>query len=59
MANKNENSSDGSSGGVTQLGANTPMPASPDEAVLEAAANPHPGEDYLCLLYTSPSPRDS
>ena len=53
MANKNENSSDGSSGGVTQLGANTPMPASPDEAVLEAAANPHPGEDYL-IRFSAP-----
>jgi 7-cyano-7-deazaguanine reductase len=33
--------------GLTQLGAPTPLPASPDEAVLESVPNPHPGERYL------------
>jgi 7-cyano-7-deazaguanine reductase len=38
---------------LTQLGANTKLPASPDEAVLERAANPHPGSDYL-IRFTAP-----
>jgi len=38
---------------LTQLGANTPLPASPDQAVLERAANPHPNVDYL-IRFTAP-----
>jgi 7-cyano-7-deazaguanine reductase len=33
--------------GATQLGAKSPVPASPGKAVLDRAANPHRGEDYL------------
>jgi len=32
---------------LTQLGAPTPLPASPDAARLERVANPHPGALYL------------
>jgi 7-cyano-7-deazaguanine reductase len=32
---------------LTQLGRPAAVPASPDEAVLETVANPHPGETYL------------
>ncbi len=38
---------------LTQLGAKTAIPASPDEAVLERAANPHPGVLYLAR-FTAP-----
>ena len=30
-----------------QLGRNTPIPASPDQAALDRVPNPHPGENYL------------
>jgi 7-cyano-7-deazaguanine reductase len=33
--------------GLTQLGAPTPAPSSPDDAVLERVANPHPDALYL------------
>jgi 7-cyano-7-deazaguanine reductase len=33
--------------GLTQLGQNAPIPASPDKAKLERVANPHPGTLYL------------
>ena len=33
--------------GLTQLGARTPVPPSPEQAILERVANPHRGEDYL------------
>ena len=39
--------------GLSQLGKPTPIPASPDEAVLERAANPHPGTLYLAR-FTAP-----
>ncbi|MDA8229733.1 MAG: preQ(1) synthase [Magnetospirillum sp.] len=32
---------------LTQLGHSSPLPASPDEAVLETVPNPHPGTLYL------------
>jgi 7-cyano-7-deazaguanine reductase len=32
---------------LTQLGRQTPMPASPDAALLERVANPHAGTHYL------------
>ncbi|CAA7624452.1 preQ(1) synthase [Magnetospirillum sp. UT-4] len=32
---------------LTQLGSKAALPASPDEAVLEAVPNPHPGTTYL------------
>ena len=45
---------------LTQLGAVTPIPASPEEAVLESVANPHPGVAYLvrftCPEFTSICP---
>ena len=45
---------------LTQLGTQTPLPASPGEAVLERVANPHPGESYLvrftCPEFTSLCP---
>lgn len=45
---------------LTQLGQQSPLPASPDEAVLEAVANPHKGSDYLvrfsCPEFTSLCP---
>lgn len=39
--------------GLTQLGQNTPLPQSPDEAVLEAVPNPQRGTDYL-VRFTQP-----
>ena len=39
--------------GLTQLGSQTALPASPDEAVLEAAPNPQIGTDYL-IRFTAP-----
>ena len=36
--------------GLTQLGASTPIPAAPEEAVLERIPNPHPGTFYLVRL---------
>jgi len=38
---------------LTQLGRLTSIPASPDEAVLERIANPHPRETYL-VRFTAP-----
>ncbi len=35
---------------LTQLGRRSPVPASPESAVLETVANPHPGETYLVRL---------
>ena len=46
--------------GTTQLGAHVPLPASPDEAVLERVANPHTDTDYAvrftCPEFTSLCP---
>ena len=39
--------------GLTQLGRPTPIPASPDEALLERVANPSPGKSYV-VRFTSP-----
>jgi 7-cyano-7-deazaguanine reductase len=45
---------------LTQLGGSGELPASPDEAVLETVANPHPGTTYLvrftCPEFTSLCP---
>ena len=38
---------------LTQLGARTPLPASPEEARLESVPNPHPGALYL-VRFTCP-----
>src|SRR5580692_12172286 len=38
---------------LTQLGRETPLPASPDEAVLECVPNPHPDSLYL-VRFTAP-----
>ncbi len=38
---------------LTQLGRNAALPATPDEAVLEHVANPHPGTLYL-VRFTCP-----
>ncbi len=38
---------------LSQLGQNTPLPQSPDEAVLERVANPHANVDYL-IRFTAP-----
>ncbi|OIR09024.1 NADPH-dependent 7-cyano-7-deazaguanine reductase [mine drainage metagenome] len=38
---------------LTQLGAKAAIPASPDAAVLETVANPHPGTPYL-VRFTAP-----
>ena len=38
---------------LTQLGKQTPLPQSPQEAVLERAENPHPNVDYL-IRFTAP-----
>ncbi|MGZ6016336.1 MAG: preQ(1) synthase [Phenylobacterium sp.] len=38
---------------LTQLGRSSPSPASPDEAVLERVANPHPDALYLAR-FTAP-----
>ena len=42
-----------STSGLTQLGAHAVAPASPDQAVLERVANPHPGTLYLSR-FTAP-----
>ena len=46
--------------GLTQLGGDARQPASPDEAVLERVANPHPGTRYTvrftCPEFTSLCP---
>jgi len=39
--------------GLTLLGGTAPLPASPDDAILETVANPHPGEAYL-VRFTCP-----
>jgi len=38
---------------LTQLGQATALPASPDAAILETVANPHPGTNYL-VRFTQP-----
>jgi len=38
---------------LTQLGGPSGLPASPDEAKLEAVSNPHPGTNYL-VRFTAP-----
>ena len=38
---------------LTQLGGKTELPASPEQAVLEAVDNPHPNVDYL-IRFTCP-----
>jgi len=38
---------------LKQLGRATPLPASPDEAVIESVPNPHPGTIYL-VRFTAP-----
>lgn len=38
---------------LQQLGTNTKLPASPEEAVLERVENPHPNVDYL-IRFTAP-----
>jgi 7-cyano-7-deazaguanine reductase len=38
---------------LTQLGEKSPIPASPEAAVLETVANPHPGTAYL-VRFTCP-----
>ena len=38
---------------LTQLGQRAPLPASPDEAVLESVPNPQPGVTYL-VRFTAP-----
>lgn len=38
---------------LSQLGQNTPLPASPEQAVLERVSNPHPNVDYL-IRFTAP-----
>ncbi|MGE0714072.1 MAG: preQ(1) synthase [Alphaproteobacteria bacterium] len=47
-------------GGLTQLGRQTALPESPDAAVLERVANPHPDHRYLvrftCPEFTSLCP---
>jgi len=40
-------------GALTQLGAHAPLPASPDEAVLERVPNPHPDLAY-CIRFAAP-----
>jgi len=40
-------------GGLRQLGASTAIPDSPESAVLERVANPHPGRTYL-VRFTAP-----
>ncbi len=45
---------------LSQLGAKTPLPATPDEAALERVENPHPNVDYsirfTCPEFTSLCP---
>ena len=48
MSRKNKNQ-----GELTQLGRAATLPASPDDAVLEYAANPHPDTDYF-IRFTAP-----
>ena len=47
-------------GSLTQLGGKADLPASPDDAVIESVANPHPGTAYLvrftCPEFTSICP---
>ena len=47
-------------GGLTQLGRPTPVPAGPDQAVLERVPSPHGGEHYVvrftCPEFTSLCP---
>ena len=44
---------------LTLLGAKTEYRQDYAPEVLESFVNKHPGNDYwVCLLYTSPSPRD-
>jgi len=38
---------------LTQLGHDVPLPASPEQAVLERVPNPHPGATYL-VRFTAP-----
>lgn len=38
---------------LSQLGANAPLPQSPEQAVLERVKNPHPNVDYL-IRFTAP-----
>ena len=38
---------------LKQLGRQVAIPSSPDKAVLEAVANPHPGSDYV-VRFTQP-----
>ena len=38
---------------MSQSGGKTPLPATPDEAVIEKVANPNPGERYL-VRFTAP-----
>ena len=38
---------------LTQLGAQTPLPQSPQDATLERIKNPHPSTDY-CVRFTAP-----
>jgi 7-cyano-7-deazaguanine reductase len=38
---------------LTQLGKRVVLPQAPDEAVLEAVPNPHPGSDYV-VRFTAP-----
>ncbi len=40
-------------GGLTQLGSHTPLPTSPDQAVLERVPNPHADLAY-CIRFTAP-----
>lgn len=46
---------------LIQLGADSPIPASPEKAVLERVENPHPNVDYLirftCPEFTSICPK--
>ncbi len=41
------------SASLTQLGQRTPLPDSPDHAVLETVPNPHPDRDYV-VRFTAP-----
>lgn len=50
MADKKQSPGGGSFAGARQLGVETPMPTSPEEAVLDAVPNPHTGDDYVIRL---------
>ncbi len=39
---------------LTQLGKNTPLPTSPDSAVLEKVKNPHKGAAGYCVRFSCP-----